>query len=70
MMTGPALYGVVSRAPSREWLHKWIKNPALVIESGDPYALEIKRKWQVTMDPMPLNDKEIEQVLKYIESYH
>jgi cytochrome c2 len=46
--TGPALNGVDSRVPSKEWLYKWIKNSASLIGSGDKYANDIYNKWNKT----------------------
>lgn len=40
-LTGPALSGVMQRAPGKDWLKKWIKSPATVIKSGDPYAAKL-----------------------------
>jgi len=40
-ITGPGLEGIAARAPSDDWLRKWIKNNKELIKSGDPYALKI-----------------------------
>lgn len=68
-MTGPGLYGVTGRVPSREWLYKWIPNSSAVIMSGDPYAVALKNKWKTAMDAMPVNRTDIDNILAYIESY-
>ncbi|MBC7862103.1 MAG: cytochrome c [Bacteroidia bacterium] len=37
-LTGPALEGCVNRAPSKEWVAKFIRSSSSLIKSGDPYA--------------------------------
>ncbi len=66
--TGPALQGVDKRVPSKEWLHKWVKNPAGTIASGDKYANDIYNKWGKTqMTAFPnLSDEEIDAVVTYV----
>lgn len=66
--TGPALQGVDKRVPSKEWLHKWVKNPAGMIASGDKYANDIYNKWGKTqMTAFPnLSDEEIDAVVTYV----
>lgn len=69
-MTGPALSGVLDRWNGREDLLKeWIRNSSKVIESGDPYAVDLYRKWNKSvMTSFPnLNDQEIEAILVYVE---
>lgn len=70
-VTGPALQGAESRAPSKEWLYKWVRNSAAVISSGDKYANEIYAKWNKTaMTAFPnLSDAEIDAIFAYVESY-
>jgi Cytochrome c len=68
-MTGPALYGLLERVPSREWLYSYIPNSQKVIESGDPYAVALKMKWKSVMDPMPLDRENIDCILHFIEKY-
>jgi len=50
-MVGPGLAGVEDRAPSREWLVKWVQGPAAMIASGDAYANSIK-----DIDPSMMTD--------------
>lgn len=68
--TGPALQGVDKRVPSKEWLYKWIKNPAATIASGDKYANDIYNKWGKTqMTAFPnLSNEEIDAVVTYVNS--
>ena len=69
-MTGPALRGVTKRWEGREaLLYDWIKNSQAVIDSGDPYAVALFRKWDKdVMNAFPkLTDKDIDDLLSYIE---
>ncbi len=70
-LTGPALANVLERWEGREnLLYEWIRNPAKVLESGDPYALRLYKDWnQVQMTSFPnLENMEIKALLDYIES--
>ncbi len=68
--TGPALQGVESRVPSKEWLHKWVHNSAGLIASGDKYANDIFNKWgKIPMTPFPnLSEEEIDAIFTYVNS--
>jgi mono/diheme cytochrome c family protein len=68
--TGPALKGADTRVPSKEWLHKWVRNSASVIASGDKYANDLYNKWGKTaMTPFPnLSEEEIDAVFTYVNS--
>lgn len=68
--TGPALKGVDSRVPSKEWLHKWVKNSAALIASGDKYANDVYAKWNKTaMTAFPnLSEEEIDAIVTYVNS--
>ena len=68
--TGPALQGVDKRVPSKEWLYKWVKNPAAVIASGDKYANDIYNKWGKTQMTAfgALSNEEIDAVVTYVNS--
>jgi len=65
-MTGPALRHVTDRH-STEWLHKWIKNSAELIKSGDAEAVKIFNDWnKVPMNAFPnLSDEDIDNILAY-----
>ncbi|MBL7772961.1 MAG: c-type cytochrome [Chitinophagaceae bacterium] len=69
--TGPALKGVSGRVPSKDWLYKWVKNSASVVNSGDKYATELYNKWNKTaMTAFPsLTNEEIDAIIKYVEDY-
>ncbi len=68
--TGPALKGVDSRVPSKEWLHNWVHNSASVIASGDKYANDLYNKWgKTSMTPFPqLSVEEIDAIVAYVNS--
>lgn len=65
-MTGPALRHVTDRY-STEWLHKWIKNSAELIKSGDATAVKLFNDWnKVPMNAFPnLSDQDIDDILAY-----
>lgn len=67
--TGPGLEGVMSRIPSEEWLHKWIKNADAVKKSGDVYAVKLDKKYPfATMNIFThLKDEEINAIIDYLE---
>src|SRR5690606_23041854 len=64
--TGPALRGVAERH-STEWLHKWIKNSAALIASGDAAAVKLFNEWnKVPMNAFPnLSDEDIDNIIAY-----
>lgn len=64
---GPAL-GKVEERRTKEWLHKWIKNSAKLIASGDKDAIAIFEEYnKVAMLPYEgiLTDEDIDNVLAY-----
>lgn len=67
--TGPALYNLMERVPSREWLYPWIKNSAEVIASGDEYAVQVyeaNNKAQMAAFQF-LTDENIDDIITWIE---
>lgn len=64
--TGPALRGVIERH-SADWLHKWIKNSAGLIASGDAAAVKVFNEWnKVPMNAFPnLSDEDIDNIIAY-----
>ncbi|MFT4062125.1 MAG: cytochrome c3 family protein [Edaphocola sp.] len=68
--TGPALQGVDSRVPSKEWLHNWVHNSASVIAGGDKYANDLYTKWNKTaMTAFPnLKNEEIDAIVEYVNT--
>jgi cytochrome c2 len=69
--TGPALKGVDGRVPNKEWVYKWVHNPAAVISSGDKYANDLYTKWNKTaMTAFPaLGNDEIDAIIAYVNAY-
>jgi cytochrome c2 len=71
-ITGPGLAGVMTRVPSEDWLHKWIKNNKAMIGAGDAYAVKIfneNNKADMTVFASSLSDQEITDVITYIKEY-
>ncbi|MBU3713476.1 MAG: c-type cytochrome [Ferruginibacter sp.] len=68
--TGPALKGWSARVPDKEWIYKWVANPAQVIAS-DAYAKSLFDKWKPTvMTAFPnLKKEEIDAIMKYVDNY-
>lgn len=64
--TGPALRGVAERR-STDWLHKWIKNSADLIKSGDADAVKVFNEWnKVPMNAFPnLSAEDIDNIIAY-----
>lgn len=68
-VVGPGLAGIEDRAPSREWIAKWVKNPDAMIASGDEYANKIKDFSPTAMTAFGfLEDAEIFAILDYIKN--
>ena len=68
-VVGPGLKGIEERAPSRDWLHKWIRNSSAVIATGDAYANQVfNANGKVQMSSFPgLSDADIDGILAYID---
>lgn len=68
-VVGPGLKGIESRAPSRDWLHKWIRNSSALIATGDAYANQIfNANGKIQMASYPnLSDADIDGILAYID---
>jgi mono/diheme cytochrome c family protein len=68
-LIGPGLAGIEDRAPNREWILKWVKNPDALIASGDAYANEIKDFSPTAMTAFTfLEDADILAILDYINN--
>src|SRR5690554_8016445 len=65
-MTCPALRGLTERLDN-EWLHKWIRNSAEMVKSGDAYAVKIFEEYNGSpMTAFPqLSDADIDNILAY-----
>ena len=48
VIMGPSLKGVTQRL-SEEWIDKWLQGPKDVLASGDPYAVELVKKFKKVM---------------------
>jgi len=69
-LVGPGLKGITERAPSEEWIVKWVKSPAALIASGDAYANSIKDYSPTMMaDFGYLSDEEIIAIIGYVKNY-
>lgn len=69
-LVGPALAGVEERAPSIDWIKRFVKNSSAVIASGDEYAVNLYNEYNKTQMTAftSLKDEEIMNVLAYIKS--
>src|SRR5690606_35979341 len=65
-----ALNGMDQRAPSKEWLYKWVRSSSALVASGDKYAVELFNKWnKVPMTSFPnLTDADIDAIIEYVNS--
>jgi len=65
-MTGPALRGMTERL-DRDWLHKWIRNSAEMVKSGDAYAVKVFEEYNGSpMTAFPqLSDADLDNILAY-----
>ncbi len=73
-LVGPGLAGITERR-TVEWLDKWLTNPKEMIKSGDPVALELKKKYgnkmpRIRKMKIPENRKAIIEFLKENDSKH
>ena len=70
-ITGPALKGVTERVQDKKLLHDWIHNNAKVLASGNPYFTALYNQFNKTaMSTFPnLSDADIDDILKYVETY-
>jgi mono/diheme cytochrome c family protein len=64
--TGPALRGVAQKH-DKEWLYKWIHNPAALIKSGDAAAVKVyEENNKVNMTAFPtLTETDIDNIIAY-----
>jgi mono/diheme cytochrome c family protein len=68
--TGPWIKGARDRQPDKEYIYKWMANPAGMIGS-DPYAKALFAKWKPTMMTAfgTLKRAEIDAILDYVDTY-
>lgn len=69
--TGPALKGISSKVPSKEWIYDWVHNSSKVIASGDKYANDLFEEWnRVPMTHFPdLSTDDIDAIISYVDNY-
>lgn len=68
--SGPALRGILDRAPSKQWIYDFIRNSTRVIQSGDQYANNLFKEFDGERMPhFPgFTDQELDDILTYIEA--
>lgn len=67
-MVGPALNGILERR-SMEWIIAWVKNPAKIIASGDPYAKKLAADYQsagVMTAFGAMSDQDIKDIIAFV----
>lgn len=69
-LIGPPLAGVYDRAPSIEWIQRFVRNSSAVIASGDPYAVNLFNEYnKVLMTSFSsLKDQDILNILGYVKA--
>ncbi len=69
-LVGPALGGVYDRAPSIDWIKKFIKNSSAVIASGDEYANKLYNEYNKTQMTAfsSFKDEDIMNILAYVKA--
>ncbi|MFN8438973.1 MAG: cytochrome c3 family protein [Cytophagales bacterium] len=68
VMVGPALKGITERRKI-DWIIQWVKNPAKVIASGDPYATKLAADFKsagIMTGFAALADQDIKNIMAYI----
>jgi mono/diheme cytochrome c family protein len=68
-LVGPALVGIEERVPDKKILYQWIRNNQKVLQSGNPYFIDLYNKYnKMPMNSFPsLTDEEIESILNFIK---
>jgi cytochrome c2 len=69
-LVGPALAGVEERAPSIDWIKKFVKNSSAVIASGDDYAVKLYNEYNKTQMTAfsSFKDEDIMNILAYVKN--
>lgn len=70
VVVGPALRGVDKRRP-KEWIYSFVNNSQKVIQSKDPYALQLFEEFnRAEMKSFPeLSHAEIDSIIDFINGY-
>lgn len=64
--TGPDLLNVV-KIRDREWLHRWLKEPDVMLKEKDPLATQLYNKYkQLPMPNLDLQDDDIQLLINYM----
>jgi mono/diheme cytochrome c family protein len=68
-LIGPDLAGVDERAPSIDWIKKFVKNPAGMIASGDKYAVDLYELYKPTQMTAfsSFKDDQIMSILAFVK---
>jgi mono/diheme cytochrome c family protein len=68
-LVGPALAGVYDRAPSIDWIKRFVKNSSAVIASGDDYAVKLYAEYNKTQMTAfsSLKDEDIMNILAFVK---
>lgn len=64
---GPNLKDLYKRR-KEDWVKKFTKNPAAMIEAGDKDAKEMEQKYGKVMKTFKMSDKEWEDIFAFIKS--
>lgn len=69
--TGPALFGITERAPSREWIKSWIKNNNALRATGDAYANKVYKEndGKAMTGFAWMSDQQLEDLTTYISDW-
>lgn len=69
-LIGPPLAGVYDRAPSIDWIQRFVRNSSAVIASGDPYAVNLFNEYNKVMMTSfsSLKDQDILNILGYVKA--
>lgn len=69
-LIGPPLAGVYDRAPSIDWIQRFVRNSSAVIASGDSYAVNLFNEYNKVMMTSfsSLKDQDILNILGYVKA--
>lgn len=69
-LVGPALAGVDERAPSIDWIIKFVKNSSAVIASGDDYAVKLYNEYNKTQMTSfsSFKEEDVMNILAYVKA--
>ena len=69
--TGPALMGIGERAPSVDWIKKWIRNNNKLRATGEAYSNAIYKKWNgASMSAFEwMSNQQLDDVVEYITTW-